>query len=179
MDEFIGKILNPKVFGPGKWDDLNVLAVYFGQIGPKGDKVFCFLARLLIGTLPCYTCTEHATKFVNDRPPENFIGMKVPKYGSKFAMLFWVVSLHNNANDITGKRKVSMDEIVPMILKRVEEYTQKIGTGCSGGCLEFMTEKDNIKENTIPNQSTSLVYDPRSARIPQTKSDFVLLSKRS
>ena len=181
MDKFIGKILNPEVFGPGKWDDLNVLAVYFGQFGPKGDKVFCFLARLLVGTLPCYTCTEHAATFVEEHPPEKFIGLKVEKYGPKFAMLFWVVSLHNNANGLTGKRKVSMDEIVPMILKRVEEYINKTGTSCNNGCLEFVTsaEKDNIKENKIPNQSTSLVYDPRFAKVPQTTSDFTLISKRS
>lgn len=171
-------IVDPKVFGSGKWDDIHMLATYLGQFGEEGDRLFCILARFMTGTLPCYTCTGHANTYNQKHPPEYSIGYNVPKYGPKLAMLYWTVGLHNNANVITGKREMGIDEAYKLYWPRVDDYIKKNGTKvCDKGCLGLTMNvgNDALKEKNIHNQNTSLVYEPQ---VPSTAGKFTIISRR-
>lgn len=94
---------NPKVFGPGKWDDLHTYAI--AATTPEDKRAFCRFVRIITSSLKCLQCREHATRYVREHPPEEYLNVKDAK-GRDAGLFVWVCLFHNTVN-----RRLNLPEV--------------------------------------------------------------------
>jgi hypothetical protein len=98
------KISNIKYTGPGLWAAMHSMA---GKCNDEADKI-CFVkyVRLLIDTMGCIWCRDHAREYVSENPLR-----------ASWDHLFkWSVVFHNSVNSRLGKRIVSLEDAVKMYI---------------------------------------------------------------
>lgn len=97
------RLADPKVFGPGKWDDIHGLAARATTYEKKRECLnFIYFVT---STLKCKTCLGHATEYVKAHPPEEFLDVK-DAYGRDRGLFIWTVNFHNAVNRRLGKPEV-------------------------------------------------------------------------
>lgn len=82
--------------GPGLWFLIHKLSYELGEINK--DKV-CADIRVILAYLPCGECREHASKYIQDNPPE--------KHSNLFE---WSVDFHNKVNERLSKKVYTYKE---------------------------------------------------------------------
>lgn len=100
LDEYLHRIDEPHIFGPGYWRMLHQDA-YDAETKEEIEFFIKRLARRL-GTIPCGICREHALKYLAENPIERYRGVK----GGVFK---WTVDFHNAVNARLGKLKVDLE----------------------------------------------------------------------
>ena len=87
--------------GQRTWTLLHTLAAYFPE-NPKAEhKVYAeFFFKSLAALYPCKICAEHMEKYVESKPPDA---------RNREALSLWVCALHNEVNDVLGKKKFACD----------------------------------------------------------------------
>jgi hypothetical protein len=84
------------IWGPIKWKELHVRALSPFPMDEERDWFGAFLAGL-----PCPKCREHFNVFLEENPPD---------FSSREAFFEWTVRAHNDVNEATGKRVISVGE---------------------------------------------------------------------
>lgn len=79
-----------------KWKELHTRGLIDRPMRGEGDWFHSFL----IG-VPCPKCQAHFEKFVKKNPPD---------FGSRTAFFRWSVEAHNEVNEATGKKCVTLDQ---------------------------------------------------------------------
>src|SRR5579872_3653102 len=93
---------DPKKWGPIYWRIIHYIGI---SITLSGEISFFIKAlRNICSHIPCSTCKKHAAMYLEENPPESYIGSTPSK------CFEYTVNLHNNANKITGKEAMSYDK---------------------------------------------------------------------
>lgn len=85
-----------KTWGKGCWKIIHFTAIYDDQ---TNNKVFCKWIRNFVTKIPCKDCSDHATKYVTDNPPEKTLDL-----------LLWTINFHNAVNKRLGKPQIPVNE---------------------------------------------------------------------
>ena len=96
---------DPHLWGPALWLFLHISSVNY-EPSTKEQIIRCIeFVRNLPYMLPCYTCSEHAKKYVSDHEE------KLPVVcSSKKGLFEFYVDFHNYVNNREGKRLFSYEE---------------------------------------------------------------------
>ena len=100
----IGYSNEPGIFGPALWFSLHNSAITY----PRNPNNFIrngmkqFLQSLSF-IIPCYTCKEHCSNFVNASNLDLIVS-------SRDNLFKFFVDLHNYVNIRTGKKQLTLDE---------------------------------------------------------------------
>ena len=86
---------DPKVFGPGMWMTLHILA--FNSNTLRQSHNFLFTLRPIIEKIPCKECRLHALSFINKTNYDKYKNIK-NKEGLYVGAFIYVCDMHNNAN---------------------------------------------------------------------------------
>lgn len=108
---------SPTVFGPGTWFSIHVLA--YNSRTTDEQVNYCKMVRIICSSLPCETCRNHATEYIEKNPPEKAISNDVK------SMFKWSCALHNNANVLTGKPMVDWNIMYDKYSKNAPIYSDK------------------------------------------------------
>ena len=115
---------NPTVFGPGTWFAIHVYARAADT--PQKIKEYILYLRLIVNTLPCGICREHANDYLSKSPPENFIDVK-NKEGRLIGMFLHSWMFHNIVNVRLGKAPIKFETAWNM-------YSDKSNAICTKDC---------------------------------------------
>lgn len=105
----------PTRFGPGKWSDLHMFALYC-CLHNKFDTYVEF-AKFILSTLPCLKCRKHAMKNLKNFPIERGQVYENPgnKYHGKVLDCFlWSVLFHNVVNRQLGKPEMTVEDALSL-----------------------------------------------------------------
>jgi hypothetical protein len=94
-------ISNPLIFGPGVWFKIHLDAL---NLESKEEQLF-FIKQLrkIVESLPCGDCRQHATKYVEQNPPEKYLGLVD-------GLFIFTVEFHNFVNKRLKKPILSLEE---------------------------------------------------------------------
>lgn len=96
---------DPHLWGPALWLFLHISSVNYSPDSQEQINRCVEFVRNLPYMLPCYSCSEHAKKYVADQEDE------LPTICSTRKGLFeFYVDFHNYVNNRQGKRLFSYDE---------------------------------------------------------------------
>lgn len=106
------KFSDPEVFGPGTWMSIHTYAL--DATTPERKKEFAHYIRVITSNLKCDTCKMHATKYVQDHPPERFFNIKDEKSHAEIGCFKWSWIFHNDVNERIGKKKLDFNTALMM-----------------------------------------------------------------
>lgn len=84
---------DPKLWGPGVWFTLHLLAMNSTNHNETIKQM-----TFILNHLPCETCKQHALQFLKSYPPKDYIDVKTTN-----GLFFWTVKFHNAVNYRLGK----------------------------------------------------------------------------
>lgn len=85
-----------KIWGPGMWLSIHITAL------KMGEDYFLRWIRVLIPSIPCQTCREHAIKYLSSNQPESYKGIH-NNTGDIIGMFKWSWIFHNDVNKRLNK----------------------------------------------------------------------------
>lgn len=95
--------LDPKVFGPGTWTVMHVLAIVCEESGtPEDHKAYCQIVHRIVHALPCSTCRKHAVQYLDDN--------QIPRSKDGGSLFTWSVAFHNAVNRKLKKPQMPLAE---------------------------------------------------------------------
>ena len=96
----------PEVWGPFFWHTIHIIALGYPAEPAYGDKKATkeFFESLQF-LIPCPICRQHYTSHLVKLP----IG---PSLDSRKDLFRWTVNLHNDVNEMLGKRKYTETEVI-------------------------------------------------------------------
>lgn len=98
---------DPRIWGPGVWFNIHTLALH------QTRDYFIKYIRFVIEKLPCGECSNHAISYVEQNPPENYVGIKNDD-GEDISMFKWTWIFHNAVNTRLGKKYIDYDTAINM-----------------------------------------------------------------
>lgn len=84
-------ITDSTVFGPGMWYSIHSSAIFMDE------SCFIKYIKTLIPKIPCMICREHAEKYLQNHPIEQYIGIKNESQ-QLIGMFKWTWIFHNDVN---------------------------------------------------------------------------------
>lgn len=151
---------DPARVGPGYWHRLTRMA-WEARTAAK-QKEACDEFRYTCRSFPCEVCQGHCGNYVDQHPPEEFIGKEVMVDGvsEPIGLFVWIWQFHNAVNLRLGKPKMSFATAIEM---------QKSNAHCSTACKlsehSSSSSSSSSSSRTIPNTST---YIAPSVSKPRT-----------
>lgn len=124
---------DPVRLGPGYWDRLTLMAWEARTAAKQKDA--CDEFRYTCRTFPCTVCQGHCHDYVDQHPPEEFIGKEVMVEGvsEPIGLFVWIWQFHNAVNLRLGKPKMSF-------ATAIEKQTSR--SQCSTAC--------KLSEHAVP-----------------------------
>jgi len=111
----------PKIFGPGLWFSIHLMALNaVDSVSKINFRNFMLMVR---DNLMCGECKKHCTDYILKNPIEPFFYYSGPE-GENIGCFKWTWEFHNTVNSRLGKPVITLGEA-----KRI--YTQDI---CSENC---------------------------------------------
>jgi hypothetical protein len=122
---YLDKIKDPKVFGPGTWNNLHIQ----GRDANTYAKKLAYIrtVELVLQSLWCGTCREDSLAYLKEHPLTLYWNIIVD--GEDVGMFYWSVDFHNWVNRKLGKPQVPRD-----IAYRFYRYPDE--ALCTEGCGE-------------------------------------------
>lgn len=137
---------DPSVWGPGVWMTLHILG--FHSNTQDKFKSFIETLNIIISNLPCSKCRDHAMLFIKNTNYNSYLNMRAPN-GKLLGPFRYICDMHNNANVLLNKSKVSW-------VDAYKEYERITENGCDGPCtssnhstIQSTNRLDNKKENIL------------------------------
>jgi Erv1 / Alr family len=125
-------LTDPSVFGPGKWDDLQTLAMRADD--KKGKIRFDEDVRFIAKNLKCGDCKTDFLAYIEKNPPLK--KKMVIEEGKDVTMFYWVYEAHDHVNRKLGKTSPEFN-----IIYRFYYHSE----GCESGCGEKVLP-ENVKK---------------------------------
>lgn len=95
--------IDPKIFGPGTWIVLHVLAIVCDESAtPEDNKSYCQVAYRIIHALPCSKCRKHAVTYMDAHV--------IPKSKAEGSIFEWTVAFHNAVNKKLKKPLMALED---------------------------------------------------------------------
>jgi hypothetical protein len=85
-------VSDPKVFGPGLWFSIHTSALKINQ------ENFLSWIRIIVSSIPCLRCRNHATEYINENPPDVFKDVRDENTKDLIGMFKWAWKFHNDVN---------------------------------------------------------------------------------
>jgi hypothetical protein len=96
---------DPKVVGPGKWDDIHSKAKR--AVTPTLLRGFVQYMLEMCEDFRCNRCSGHCLKYLKDHPIDHHVND--PMYA-----FYWSVDFHNTLNRFLKKKEFSREEAVTL-----------------------------------------------------------------
>lgn len=172
---------DPARLGPGYWDRLTLMA-WEARTATK-QKEACDEFRYTCRTFPCTVCQGHCHEYVDQHPPEEFIGKEVMVHGvsEPIGLFVWIWQFHNAVNLRLNKPKMSF-------ATAIEKQTSR--SHCSTACKlsdhtsvpgTFIGSSVYSSTTSVPSSSSSsrprIFVETTTADKP-TKSTVRIIKKR-
>jgi hypothetical protein len=106
MEEYLNRVSDPKVFGPGKWDTIHDLAIRAKT--PAQKEAFIESMQTICEKLKCENCQKHCLSYLQTHTPRNFLHIK-SSTGEDIGMFKWSWMFHNAVNARLHKPIVDWD----------------------------------------------------------------------
>jgi hypothetical protein len=101
-------INNPEIWGPSAWKFLHIMSISYpnkpDDLQKEAAKNFILSLPLM---LPCYECSKHCEKFVNEYWNKDKLESTISSKEGMFSF-FW--EMHNKVNMRNGKKILSLEE---------------------------------------------------------------------
>lgn len=99
--------IDPKIWGKYFWEVLHIITFAYpdspNEEDKKNIKNFFYALKPM---LPCEKCRYHYAKNLETFPLTDDI------LSSKYKLISWIVTLHNEVNERTGKQKITIDNVI-------------------------------------------------------------------
>lgn len=102
----IGTLSKPTSFGPGGWSIIHILAKWAKT--SERIETFIMIIDVIISTLFCIQCREHAITYLKNNPPSKYSLIKNIE-GRLIGMFLWSWEFHNIVNSRLGKSILAFD----------------------------------------------------------------------
>jgi len=104
--------------GTGTWWTLETIAYHTDTAEKLG--YFAHTVEIIANNFVCVECKEHFQQFIQLNPVDKYILDYRHKF-NRYAAFQWIWEAHNNANELTGKIKVSYHDAL--------SYQEKLASG--------------------------------------------------
>ena len=131
---------DPNYVGPGSWFALHMLS---SKAIPQFKDALVYYIKQFIDNFKCLRCREHAKKYMEVNPIENYLNQKD-------GLFKWTWEFHNTVNKRLGKPLVGWDEAYHM-------YHNPEAGVCSADCGGHGDEPEQPEEQ--PNMKEALNSD--------------------
>ena len=136
--------ISPEIWGPSAWKFLHYITLAYPENPTASDmKKYKDFFTSLSNVLPCMGCRINYSDNLKKQPLTNTI------LKSKIKFVEWLIDIHNEVNSKTGKKILTLNEVLEIYLKKSYDYYEQ--------------KKNNFK---LPDKKTSKTPLKKSSRKP-------------
>lgn len=131
--------------GTGVWWMMETIA--FNANTPERFASFSYDVDIVARNFVCQECKEHFQKFREEKPLENFM-LKPSGEFDTLGAYRWVWMAHNNANRITGKSSLPLDQALEFQQKQAqgESCTScSVSSSSTSSSMEEREEREKVR----------------------------------
>jgi len=74
----------------------------------------------MVKALHCAVCSGHATDYIDNDPPENYIMISVQNIKAQYVMFYYTFVFHNSVNKRLGKEEVDFKDAFGAYASRIK-----------------------------------------------------------
>ena len=103
--------MNQNIWGPHYWFFLHTISLNYPVKPTQKDKEnYKIFFHSLQHVLPCSVCRKHLRRNLKEYPI---------RLNSKRELVEWLIDLHNEVNALTGKGRMSYNQVIDLYEKRL------------------------------------------------------------
>lgn len=116
---------DPEYIGPGVWVSIHIESSEARD--KESQEMFCKNIRKICQNFPCLECSKHCKEYINNNPPEKFMGikMKVDGKNEMIGLSVWSWNFHNTVNVRLGKKLMDWETYYGIYIKNNKECSKK------------------------------------------------------
>jgi hypothetical protein len=170
MDEYLNRLSDPKVFGPGKWDTIHDLAIRAKT--PAQKEAFIESMQTICEKLKCQNCQKHCLTYLQTHSPKNFLHIK-SSTGEDIGMFKWSWMFHNAVNARLHKPIVDWDTAYNL-------YSDTQAMICTKDCgAEEDSSPPSVNASNLPKKTPAASNTAISNTVTPTQDRILRLSRKN